>query len=143
MASRDIVAIGGSLGRTTVLRRILSQLPPNLPGSLLIATHVPSTSAGDLSAALNRTGPLPVSQAIEGRPIKPGHVCVAVPNPHQLVSSGAILPGTGPLRSRCQIGHAFTAETVITAQEEGREKALRLAMRMMEERTGLGRPHGP
>ncbi|WP_426954456.1 chemotaxis protein CheB [Muricoccus radiodurans] len=43
----------------------------------------------------------------------------------------------GPLRYRCQIGHAFTAEAVVAAQEEGVGEAVRIAMRMMEERVEL------
>lgn len=284
MASRDIVAIGGSLGSSSVLRRILAGLPADLPGSVLIVTHVPSNSTGYLSEALNSAGPLPVSQAVDGQTVERGHVYVAAPNRHLLVTRGAIILGTGPrenlsrpaidplfrsaalafgprvigvvltgllndgaaglhaikslggltvvqhpldaeapdmpraaletlevdhvgrvdelaglitrlvgtpagpahapsrdleleveiatglrvgsdrlrqiaepaamtcphcqgalseikaagpLRYRCQIGHAFTAEAVISAQEEGVEQALRIAMRMMEERTEL------
>lgn len=47
------------------------------------------------------------------------------------------MKGSGPLRYRCQIGHGFTAEAVISAQEEGVGEAIRIAMRMMEERTQL------
>jgi two-component system, chemotaxis family, protein-glutamate methylesterase/glutaminase len=43
----------------------------------------------------------------------------------------------GPLRYRCQIGHAFTAETLVTAQQEGVDEAVRVAMRIMEERAEL------
>jgi two-component system chemotaxis response regulator CheB len=44
--------------------------------------------------------------------------------------------GQTPLRFRCQIGHAYTAETLATRTEEV-DEALRIALRMMEERVTL------
>ena len=44
--------------------------------------------------------------------------------------------GESPLRYRCQIGHAFTAEVVADATERI-DEAIRLAMRIMEERVEL------
>lgn len=41
-----------------------------------------------------------------------------------------------PLRFRCQIGHAFTAE-VLAAEGEDLHEAIKLAMRLMEERLAL------
>lgn len=284
MDLRDIVAIGGSLGSTPVLRRILSGLPADLPATVLVTTHLPSNSSGYLSGALEATSALPITEAVDGQPLERGRVYVAPPNRHLLVTNGAVLLGTGPrenmarpaidplfrsaalafgprviglvltgllndgadglhaikaagglavvqhpldaeapdmpraaleavevdhvgrvgdlaglvaglvgtpagpagpplrdleleveiaagrrlgsqrlgriarpvaltcphchgvlsevtepgpLRYRCQIGHAFTAEAVISAQEEGIEEAVRIAMRMMEERTEL------
>lgn len=96
MARRDIVAIGGSMGSTAVLRRILADLPPGLPATILVATHVPSGSSGYLAEALGRACPLPVSQAVDGQPLERGHVYVAPPNRHLLVNAGAVVLGTGP-----------------------------------------------
>lgn len=45
--------------------------------------------------------------------------------------------GDTPLRFRCQIGHGFTAEAMIAAGEDSVGNALRIAMRMMEERLEL------
>lgn len=43
----------------------------------------------------------------------------------------------GPLRFRCQTGHAFTAEAALIAQEAEVDEALRIALRVMEERCTL------
>jgi two-component system chemotaxis response regulator CheB len=43
----------------------------------------------------------------------------------------------GPLRFRCQIGHGFTAENLLVAQEDEVHEALAVAMRVMEERLGI------
>lgn len=43
----------------------------------------------------------------------------------------------GPLRFRCQVGHAFTAEVLATEQESAVDEALRVALRVIEERAEL------
>ena len=65
---------------------------------------------------------------------------IAEPVPISCPQCGGVLSevkGEGPLRFRCQIGHGFTAETLIEAQDEDVDHALGLAMRVMEERTEL------
>jgi two-component system chemotaxis response regulator CheB len=44
--------------------------------------------------------------------------------------------GSKPLRFRCQIGHGYTAEA-LAAQTRGVDEAIRVAMRVMEERVEL------
>ncbi|MBP0495346.1 chemotaxis protein CheB [Roseomonas indoligenes] len=56
------------------------------------------------------------------------------PHCHGVLSE---VKGGGPLRYRCQIGHAFTAEAIVASQEAGVGDALRIAMRVMEERVEL------
>lgn len=96
MAKKDIIVIGGSAGSHGALRQIMSGLPPDLPASLFIATHVPSGSAGYLADALGSAGPLPVSRAIDGQPVERGHVYTAVPDRHLLLVDGVIRLGDGP-----------------------------------------------
>ncbi|MCR0983730.1 chemotaxis protein CheB [Roseomonas populi] len=93
---RDVVAIGGSFGSSAVLRRLLGGLPPDFPAAVLIATHVPGNSPGYLAEALAGHSALPVRQAVDGQPIRPGHVIVASPDRHLLAMDGAIALGTGP-----------------------------------------------
>jgi two-component system, chemotaxis family, protein-glutamate methylesterase/glutaminase len=45
----------------------------------------------------------------------------------------------GSTRFRCQIGHAFTAETLVAAQDDELERALESALRMHRERMALFR----
>ena len=46
---------------------------------------------------------------------------------------------SGTTRFRCQIGHAFTAETLVAAQDDELERALESALRMHRERVVLFR----
>lgn len=96
MAKKDIVVIGGSAGSHTALRQIMSDLPPDLPATILIATHVPSTSPGYLAEALASAGPLPVTRAIDGQPLERGCVYTAVPDRHLLLVDGIMRLGDGP-----------------------------------------------
>ena len=47
------------------------------------------------------------------------------------------LKGKYPLRFRCQVGHAFTADTLAREQEWRVDEALRVALRIIEERAEL------
>ena len=42
-----------------------------------------------------------------------------------------------PLRFRCQVGHAYTAEALSTRQEDSVDEAMRVALRIVEERATL------
>ncbi|KQV83380.1 hypothetical protein ASC90_20735 [Rhizobium sp. Root1220] len=44
---------------------------------------------------------------------------------------------TPPLRFRCQVGHAYTAEALASRQEGAADEAVRVALRIMEERATL------
>lgn len=43
----------------------------------------------------------------------------------------------GPLRFRCQVGHAFSADTLARTQESRVDEAMRVALRIVEERAEL------
>lgn len=96
MAKKDVIVIGGSAGSHSVLRQIMSDLPRDLPASILIATHVPTMSRGHLAESLSSAGPMPVSQAIDGQPLERGCVYTAVPDRHLLLVDGIIRLGEGP-----------------------------------------------
>lgn len=95
MATKDIVVIGGSAGSMSALKQILAGLPEDLPASLFIATHIPSSS-DYLAEALGPVSTLPVVVATDGLPIERGCVYVAVPDHHLLVIDGTVRLGDGP-----------------------------------------------
>ena len=96
MAKRDIIAIGGSAGSGPVLKRIVSELPSDIPASIFVSTHVPTNSGAYLADALSSMSTLPVSHAIDGQPIERGHIYVAAPDRHLLLIDGTIRLGEGP-----------------------------------------------
>lgn len=96
VATRDIVAIGGSAGSGAVLKTLVGRLPADLPASVLVCTHVPASSPGFLSEILSANTHLPVSQAVDGQPIARGRIYVAAPDRHLLLTGGVIRLGEGP-----------------------------------------------
>jgi two-component system, chemotaxis family, protein-glutamate methylesterase/glutaminase len=96
LAKRDIIVIGGSAGSHSALRRILSDLPAELPASIFVATHVPTTSPGYLADALSSAGPLPVASAMDGQAVERGCIYTAVPDRHLLLVDGIMRLGDGP-----------------------------------------------
>src|SRR3712207_4050877 len=96
MSNRDIIVIGGSSGATAPLKTILGALPANLPAAVFIVLHIPSRSIGILATVASAAGPLPVHQAVDGMAIEPGHVYLAVPDHHLILTKGHIRLGRGP-----------------------------------------------
>jgi two-component system chemotaxis response regulator CheB len=96
VAQHDIVVIGGSLGSTSVLKRVLAALPADLPASVFIATHLSSAGSGYLPGLLQDASALPVGGAVDRQTVEPGRVYVAVPNRHLLVINHEIVLGRGP-----------------------------------------------
>ncbi len=56
------------------------------------------------------------------------------PNCHGVLSE---VRGSRPLRYRCQIGHGITSQVLDEIQKAKTEQALRIALRVMEERAAL------
>jgi two-component system chemotaxis response regulator CheB len=81
---RDVVAVGASAGGVEALRALVAGLPPDYPGAVLVVLHVPRDAPSALSAILGRSGPLTASTAVDGAPLRHGHIHVA-PNDHHLV----------------------------------------------------------
>ena len=88
MAGHDIVVIGASMGGVDVLTRLVRALPPGLPASLFVVVHFPSAGRTVLPEILSRSGPLLATHAVDGEPFHPGHVYVAPPDFHLLLSPG-------------------------------------------------------
>jgi two-component system, chemotaxis family, protein-glutamate methylesterase/glutaminase len=96
MALHDIMVIGGSMGSTPVLRRILAGLPQDLPATVLITTHLSNESSGYLPEVLANGSALPVRAAVDGLPLRPGRVVCAVPGRHLMVIDHTVTLGQGP-----------------------------------------------
>lgn len=94
LGNHHVVVIGASAGGLQPLQTILHGLPPDLPASVFIVLHVGATS--HLAAILGQASALPVSAAVQGEVIRPGHVYVAVPGLHLLIHNSHLLLRRGP-----------------------------------------------
>ncbi|OPY89597.1 MAG: Chemotaxis response regulator protein-glutamate methylesterase of group 3 operon [Syntrophus sp. PtaU1.Bin208] len=73
----DVVAIGASTGGPTVLKTILSGLSENFTLPILIVQHMTQGFIGGFVDWLSRAAHYPVSVAVQGQEICPGHAYVA------------------------------------------------------------------
>lgn len=82
--TNKIIAIGSSTGGTRALESILTKLPPNLPG-IVIVQHMPAQFTKSFSTRVNKISRVNIKEAEDGDHIQPGTVLVAPGNFHMLV----------------------------------------------------------
>jgi two-component system response regulator WspF len=82
-----LVAIGASSGGPQALSRILAELPPDLPAAVLVVQHIDPEFSRGLAEWLATSSRLPVRLAEVGQRPQRGHVYVAGPGGHLVLSS--------------------------------------------------------
>lgn len=58
MKARDIIVIGTSAGGFSALKKLLQQLPRDLPATVFIVQHISAGHSSNLPALLERAGSL-------------------------------------------------------------------------------------
>ncbi|MEZ4388586.1 MAG: chemotaxis response regulator protein-glutamate methylesterase [Candidatus Krumholzibacteriia bacterium] len=84
---RGIIAIGSSTGGPEALSRVLSPLPVQVPG-IVIVQHMPPLFTASLAERLDRLSHIEVREARQGDAITPGLALVAPGDRHLLVAGG-------------------------------------------------------
>lgn len=101
--THKIVAIGASTGGTQALEYILTSLPSNSPG-ILIVQHMPEHFTRSFAERLQTLCAIEVKEARDGDTVSPGSAIIAAGNYHLLLDrSGAVYQArvkSGPLVSR-------------------------------------------
>jgi two-component system chemotaxis response regulator CheB len=130
---------------------IADEMPRRALEATTVDLCVPSARLGDVLADLSRAladaaVPCPpelrleVAIAAGDRIDTPRLTTLAEPVALTCPSCGGVLSkikDVGPLRFRCQVGHSFTAD-ILAKEQEGRvDEALRVALRIIEERAEL------
>lgn len=100
MPGHDIIVIGTSSGGVEALKRLVSDIPRDLPAALFIVLHRPADSPSLLVEILESVSRLPVVSAIDGEAIKMGHIYVAPPDRHLLIEQEHIRLTRGPRENR-------------------------------------------
>jgi two-component system chemotaxis response regulator CheB len=88
--------IGGSAGSIEVLRPLLASLPKDFAAPICVVIHVTPTRHSNLPALFARSSALPVGTATDQLLLQPGHVYLAPPDRHLLVSGEALRVVRGP-----------------------------------------------
>lgn len=101
--TNKVVAIGASTGGTQALQRVLSTMPGNAPGTMVVQ-HMPEHFTCAFADRLNEICELDVKEAKDGDRVVPGKALIAPGNYHMLLRrSGAmyyVQVKKGPLVSR-------------------------------------------
>lgn len=84
-----VVAVGVSTGGPNALEYLLSQLPADFGGCLLIAQHMPAGFTEMLAKRLDECSALQVREACSGDQLSAGHALVCPGNRHLLVRNTA------------------------------------------------------
>jgi two-component system, chemotaxis family, protein-glutamate methylesterase/glutaminase len=114
LPGHDIVVVGASAGGVEALRRLISLLDADLPAAVLVVLHVPTNASSALPVILDRAGPLSVTHARDGDPIRPRHVYVAPPGYHLLVKRGHLVLSVGPTEN----GHRPSIDALFRSTAE-------------------------
>lgn len=141
-------------GGTTVVQNPADAIAADMPLQALRACDVgfraPAAELGDLLARLVREpgGPAPTPpdglrlevEIALGRPLDSGKIAsLGSPSTLTCPDCGGVLAEMRqpPLRFRCQTGHAYTAGALADHQEQAVDEAVRVALRIVEERAVL------
>ena len=98
--TNKIIAIGASTGGTEALRMVLTEMPPNAPG-ILVVQHMPAHFTTSFAERLNELSVINVKEAADGDSLVNGMALIAPGNYHMLLKrSGSrhyVQIKTGPL----------------------------------------------
>ena len=98
--SNKVIAIGASTGGTEALKKILTKMPPNSPG-IVIVQHMPANFTTAFAARLNDICQIAVKEAQDNDSVTPGTALLAPGNFHMILRrSGAryyVEVKTGPM----------------------------------------------
>lgn len=82
----EAVVIAVSTGGPNALATLVAGLPATLPVPVLVVQHMPATFTTQLADRLHRLGTVPVHEALDGQPVRAGHVYLAPGGRHMTVA---------------------------------------------------------
>lgn len=81
-----IIALIASAGGLQAISTVLAALPPDFPVPILVVQHLSPRQPSLMAHILTRRTALRVTQAEEGEALRPGHVYLAPPDRHLIVT---------------------------------------------------------
>lgn len=96
MTSEKVIVVGASAGGIEALKKLVAQVPADFPAAIFITQHLYQRSETILAEILAQASRLPVKQPSASEPIVAGHIYIAPPDYHLLLSPGVVTLGHGP-----------------------------------------------
>jgi two-component system chemotaxis response regulator CheB len=93
---RNFICIGASAGGLEALKRLIRQVPADLPAAIYIVRHIAPSSSGLLAEILQPHCSLPIGEAVDGQRIESGRVMIAPANRHLLLDRVKAVLHNGP-----------------------------------------------
>jgi two-component system chemotaxis response regulator CheB len=97
---RDIVVVGASAGGFEALRRLVPELPADLPAAVFVVMHMPAQTGSMLADILAHEGALPAGLPGDGDSIRPGRIYVAPGDHHLILEERRVRVLRGPRQNR-------------------------------------------
>lgn len=100
MQTRNIIVMGASAGGFEAFRKLVGDLPPDLPASIFIVWHMSPDIRGVLPDVLNRANSIYAAHAYDNESIKPNRIYVAPPDRHLVIEKDRVRVTRGPKENR-------------------------------------------
>ncbi len=85
-----IIGIGASAGGLEAFEHFFANVPADCAMAFVLVPHLDPDHASILSDILQRSSALPVTEAVDGMKVSPGHVYVIPPNRDMRIAGGAL-----------------------------------------------------
>jgi two-component system chemotaxis response regulator CheB len=96
--AKRVVVLGASAGGPLALGDLLEDLPADVDAAVVVVLHLLAEHRSLLADILSRRTVLPVTQAVDGEPLRAAHVYVAPPNHHLVFADHRIELDDAPPR---------------------------------------------
>ena len=100
MTGHDIIVIGTSAGGLKALSAVLAEIPADIGAAIFVVQHLAADRESLLPKLLGDVTSLPVSSPLDNEPFSTGHVYVAAPDHHLLLSDDRVRVMRGPQENR-------------------------------------------